>query len=136
MSEDSSYDALSIYAKADLLVYQMKFTEATLTLDTLISIFPNEPVLDNAIFLKAQISLRQELWNQADSLFKMAYDRDPFGLLADQSLINRARINQFQLKKTSLAKELYQQLLLNHSGSIYTLEARRAFRELDAAPMP
>ncbi len=136
MSEDSTYDALSIYAKADLLVYQMKFTEATLTLDTLLSIFPNEPVLDNAIFLKAQISLRQELWNQADSLFKMAYDRDPFGLLADQSLINRARINQFQLKKTSLAKELYQQLLLNHSGSIYTLEARRAFRELDAAPMP
>jgi len=55
ISPDSSYDALSIYAKADLLAFQHKYDDAIETLDTLIKIFPHYDIIDDAWYKKLKL---------------------------------------------------------------------------------
>ncbi len=131
ISMDSTYDALSIYATADLLHYQKKYDLSIITLDTILDIFPHHPITDDVYFKKAMIAMDQQEFQLADSLFAETLDYDPFGTLADNALIERARLNDYILKKPDIAKELYQKILLDYPGSLFTVEARKQYREME-----
>jgi tetratricopeptide (TPR) repeat protein len=132
ISEDSTYDALGIYAKADLLHFQKQLQQANFTLDTLIAIFPNHPVLDDAYYKKALIAMDLKAYLHADSLYNKVFELYPYSALADNFLIERARLNDGLLQNKKLAKLLYQQILLDYPGSLFTVEARKRYRELEA----
>ncbi len=131
ISEDSSYDALTIYARADLLDYQKKYGEANQTLDTILKVFPNNPIVDNVYFLKAEMAVKQKEYALADSLFNQCLLTDPQASLADNALIERARINDQYLHNKAKAKELYKQLLMDYPGSLFTVEARKKYRNME-----
>lgn len=131
MGFDSSYTALKIYAKADLLAYQHKYAEANACLDSLLDAFPmGEPIRDNVWYKKAEIQYQLKNFMAADSLYKKCVDEEPYGTLADNALIMRARLNDNQLNKPSKAKELYKIILLEYPGSLFTVEARKRYREM------
>ena len=131
MSYDSTYDALSIYARADLLAYQYKYSDAFATLDSILVAYPmGEPIRDNVWFKKAEISYDMKDYQSADSLYQKSIDEDPYGTLADNALIMRARLNDNQLDNKSKAKELYKIILLEYPGSLFTVEARKRYREM------
>ena len=133
MSADSTYDALSIYARADLLSYQHNYSEAFATLDSILVAFPNgEPIRDNVWYKKAEISFEIKKYQDADSLYQKCIDENPFGTMADNALIKRARLNDNQLKNKSKAKELYKKILLDYPGSLFTVEARKRYREMES----
>ena len=131
ISQDSTYDALSLYATADLLAFQQDYKGALLTLDTLLEIFPGEPVRDEAWFKKATIKMEQKEYEVADSLFQEVVDEAPFGTMADNAMIQRARLNDGVLKNEILAKELYKAILIDYPGSLFTVEARNRYREME-----
>ncbi|MCK5856439.1 MAG: tetratricopeptide repeat protein [Bacteroidales bacterium] len=134
MSLDSSYDALNSYAKADLLAYQHNYIDADLTLDSILTAFPvGEPIRDNVWYKKAEIAVELKKYQLADSLFQKCVNEDAFGTLADNALINRARINDNQLNNPTKAKELYKKILMDYPGSLFTVEARKRYREMEAA---
>ncbi|OYT12484.1 MAG: hypothetical protein B6I18_00440 [Bacteroidetes bacterium 4572_112] len=131
ISADSSYDALSMYAQADLLQYQKKYDLANMKLDTILNIFPHHPITDDVYFKKAMIAMDEKKFLIADSLFELTADYNPFGPLADNSLIERARLNDFSLNNKAKAKEIYQKILLDYPGSLFTVEARKRYREME-----
>ncbi|MCC7050909.1 MAG: hypothetical protein IT239_03920, partial [Bacteroidia bacterium] len=51
-------------------------------------------------------------------------------LLADDALINLAKLYENQLNNKMQAQLYYQKLLTDYSGSIYAAEARKAYRRL------
>jgi predicted Zn-dependent protease len=131
MSPDSSYTALSYYARADLLAYQHQYQKAIATLDSILVAYPmGEPIRDNVWYKKADIELEKKDYQLADSLFQSCVDEDPFGTLADNALIMRARLNDNQLHNKTKAKELYKTILLDYPGSLFTIEARKRYREM------
>ncbi len=130
ISEDSTYDALNLYAKADLLLYQQQYETANLMLDTIISIFPNHPIIDDAYFKKAEIAMAQKNFAKADSLYEQTVDYAPFGTLADNAIMNRAKLYDGVLNDLEKAAELYEEILLNYPGSLFTVEARKRYREI------
>jgi len=133
MSFDSTYTALSIYARADLLAYQHKYEKANATLDSIFEAFPiGEPIRDNVWYKKALMKMEQQQFAAADSLFQSCIDEDPYGTLADNALIMRARLNDNQLNNKAKAKELYKIILLEYPGSLFTVEARKRYREMEA----
>lgn len=130
ISEDSTYDALNLYAQADLLLYQQQYETANLMLDTIINIFPNHPIIDDAYFKKAEIAMAEQNFKKADSLFEQTVDYAPFGTLADNAIMSRAQLYDGVLNDLGKAAELYQEILLNYPGSLFTVEARKRYREI------
>ena len=53
-----------------------------------------------------------------------------YDILADDALYKRAKIYDDILNNSELAMRLYEQILLEHTSSIYVAESRKRFRDL------
>ncbi len=127
---DTTYDALMMFARADLLFYQQKLNASSLVLDSIFSKYSNHPVLDEVLYKKAEIATNQLQFEKAieyyDQLLK-SYSQD---ILADDALFKMANLYERKLNNTPKAMELYQQLMVDFPGSMYVIEARKRFRQL------
>jgi tetratricopeptide (TPR) repeat protein len=130
MDEDSTYTVLGRYAKADFLVFQNKNEPAMVLLDSLQRSFPGHPLADEILFTKAQISLREGKFQDADTLLQELVSLYPWDILADNALMMRASLHEDKLNDPATAMELYQRLMTDYPGSLFVVEARKRFREL------
>ncbi|MCK5765863.1 MAG: tetratricopeptide repeat protein [Bacteroidales bacterium] len=127
---DSSYAGLRLYAKAELFLYQNKFDEAYITLDSIELLAGWHPLFDEVLFRKAEIRISQSEYHEADSLLQQIAIAYPGDILGDDALYRRAQLHEEVFNDREKAMELYQELLTQYPGSIYTVEARRKFRGL------
>jgi len=127
---DSSYTALSYYAKADLLTYRKKLDLALITLDSVQMVSLWHPLHDEVLFKKAEIMVKKGEFKQADSLYAKVTEMYPEDILADNALFKRAELYQYQFNDPKIAMELYEKLMLNYTGSLFVVDARKRFREL------
>ena len=150
---DSSVVQLATFARADLLLYRNKPDEALAVLDSLMLAYPGHPITDDALMKKAEIMVKKGNPAEAITLYRRVADEFGDGILADDALFNLARIydhqvviadnedadraiqffqniNDPKIKDTSKAMAAYQELLMKHPGSLYTVEARKRFRGL------
>lgn len=130
LAMDTVTTPLLMYARADLLSFQNKDDEANKTLDSINTLFPNHALADDILYKKAKIALKKANYNDAVKYYEDILKNYGQDILADDALFNIADINENQFKNTEKAKELYQQLIENYSGSLYVVEARKRFRKL------
>jgi len=130
MGFDSSTEALSIYANADLLNYQNRNSEALNALDSLLAAFPDHSLTDDVWYKKAQIMDAKHDWAMEDTLLKKIIEKYADGVLADDALFDRAELYDKKINDKAKAMELYQDLLTKFPGSLYCVEARKRFRAL------
>lgn len=135
IDEDSSTAALSMYARADLLVYRNKLDEAMAVLDTIESAYAGHPILDDVLFKKAEISLKENHPDKAAAYLSTIIKDYPFGLLGDDATFTLAGLYENQLNDKSRAMQLYENLMITYPGSLYVVEARKHFRELRNDPV-
>ena len=127
---DSSFDALTVYAAADLLNFRNKKDEALSALDSLMSTFPDHSLIQYALYKKAMIMDSKRNYAEEDSLLKKVGEHYSDGVLADDALFHRAELHEKRFKDNAKAMELYQELLTNFPGSLYVVDARKRFRTL------
>jgi len=130
MGDDTLYTALKYYAKADLLLYQNKYEEALLILDSIDIVSPGNTMQDEVFYKKAEIKLGQGKFEEADQLYAELIEQYPFEILADNALFKRAVLQEEVFKDNEKAMELYQKLLTEYPGSLFVVEARKRFRIL------
>ncbi len=127
---DSSYTALSYYSKADLLMYRNKLDEALTTLDSIQMVALWHPLHDEVLFKKGEIMLQKGEFEIADSLFAMVVEMYPEDILSDNALMIRAELNERQFGNVDIAMQLYERVLFEYPGSLFVVQARKRFREL------
>jgi len=127
---DSTEEALTYYSKADLLIFQNKFDQALLVLDTLNKVFPNHTLTDEILFAKATIAEKQNQFKEAEVYYLKIIKDHSFDILADNALINLGKIYEFKMNDTANAKKMYEFLILNYTGSLFANEARFRYRFL------
>jgi tetratricopeptide (TPR) repeat protein len=127
---DTSFTALEIYSRADLLTYQNKLEKADKTLDTLISMFTYHPILDEVYFKKAEIALKKADYTLALQHYETILKNYPTDILADDALFRMGDIYERKLDDIAKAMECYQRIMLEYSGSMYVIEARKRYRQL------
>ena len=127
---DSTEEALGLYAKADLLIFQNKLDEANLALDQISILFPGHTLIDEIIFAKALIAEKQNKYADAEVLYLKLIRDFSTDILADNALINLAKLYEFKLNDTAKAKKIYEILVLNYTGSLFANEARKRYRFL------
>ncbi len=127
---DSNEEALKLYARADLLIFQNQLTEASVLLDEIPMQFPGHTLIDEIYYAKAIIAEKQEKYFDAE-IFYLKIIRDfGYDILADNALINLAHLYEFKLNDTAKAKKMYENIILNYTGSLFANEARKRFRIL------
>jgi len=130
MGLDTTPDAMKIYSRADLLIFQNRNDEAIVTLDSLTREFPNHSLNDDVLFEKGRIYLSEQKYTEAAAMFDVIDSTYSFDLLGDDALFQLAELEQNYLNNKDKAMELYKEILTKYKGSIYTVEARKRFREL------
>jgi len=127
---DTTTDALTMYANADLLNFRNLKKDALLTLDSILLKFPSHTLYDDALFKKAEILASLRRFTEADSLYGKVVAGFPTGVLSDDALFRRAQLQEKFLNDNSTAMQLYEELLKNYPGSTFVVEARKRYRAL------
>ncbi len=127
---DTTEVPLQLFANADLLFFRNKDSLALATLDSIRELFPYHSLIDDILYRKAKIEIRNTNYKLASDYLKQIIDEFAYDLLADDALYLQAEIHNYYLNEPVVAMDLYKQLMLEHPGSIYVIEARKKFREL------
>ena len=130
LDADSSTFALELFSKADLFLFQNKNNLALRTLDSIPKLSLWHPLFDEVLFKKAEIKIEMGEFVEADSLLIRLIDNYPDDILGDNALFLRAELYEKQFDDEEVAMELYRELLAKYPGSLYTVEARKKFRQL------
>lgn len=127
---DTAGTAMKMYAEADLLIFQNRFDEAFEKMDSLLSRYPGHNLEDDVYYLKAEVYNKQREYEKAVEMYQRVTDEHREEIRADNALFALAEIYEFQLKDTEKAKELYETIFIDFSGSTFAVEARKRFRQL------
>ena len=130
MAEDTTGKALQAYANVELLLFQHREDEAMRELNLLEKNYPKNSLSDEVLWLRARINKRIRRFDvtleNLDKILKL-YPTDLYG---DDALFLEATIYEEEKNDKAKAMDLYQQLLKQYPGSIFTAEARKRFRLL------
>lgn len=127
---DTNTTPLFMFAKADLLSFQNKTDQAMQKLDSIMILFPNHALADDILFKKADMMLKKNNFDDASALLQKIIDVYSNDVLADNATFKLAEINDKHYHNKEKAMELYQAVLLKFPGSLFTVEARKRYREL------
>ena len=121
---------LKKYAEADCLIFQNKDDKALEVLDTVIAMAPFGTLVDDALYQKALIYIKQKNYLGAEALLKKIEENHGTELLADDAVYQLAELYEYYLKDISKAMEYYQKIIRDFSSSLYVVEARKHYRAL------
>lgn len=127
---DTTDVSLKLYSDADLLIFQNRFEDAFLKLDTLLEKFPEHSLQDDVLYSKAQIFVKKREYDKAIEKYEEIIEKFPEEIRADNALFGLAEIYEINLGNLEKAKELYEKIFLDYSGSTFAVEARKRFRKL------
>lgn len=127
---DSTMSAMELYAEADLLVFQNRFDDAFLKLDTLKTLFPGHSLEDDIYYTYAKIYQKQRLFSEAAEMYQKIIDNYPEGIRTDNSLYELALLYENHLNDPEKAKDIYEKIFIEYSGSTFAVDARKRFRKL------
>lgn len=130
ISEDSLFDPLQIYSRADLKLFRNDTKGAEKTLDTLAMLYSYHSLADEIHFMRFRIAKQEKDFEKAVKELTIVADKYSFDILADDALFNLAEIYQYYYKDEEKAAEFYKRILFDHPGSLYVIEARKRFRSI------
>ena len=127
---DSTTTALEAYAQAELLVFQNKYAEAFVKLDSIRKEFPEHSLEDDIFYLKAQMYKKLRVLDKAVECYEKIVANYKEDIRADNALFEMAALFEGPLKDKEKAKGLYEKLFTEFTGSSLAVEARKRFRIL------
>lgn len=133
MEEDSTYEMLSRYAAADLLIYRGFLDSAWTLLEEIGQRTLSHPLFDEIAMQKARIRMSQHRYAEADTLLQYIVDHYSEDILADDALFMLAELNEERLKNPARARDCYERILLDYSSSLYCERARQRYNALKRA---
>jgi tetratricopeptide (TPR) repeat protein len=131
---DTTQAPVQLFANADLLIQQNKFTEALVILDSITKGYPFHSLADEVLFRKGEIYEQLHNWEQAIGFYLEVYESYGHDILADDAVIRIARIYDFRLSDPKKAAEFYRKILFEFTASLHGAEARERFTELKQVP--
>ncbi len=130
MGLDTTTTALELYSDSDLLVFQNRFEDAFLKLDTLSRDFAEHSLLDDIYYAKAKIYTKKREYDNAVEMYNKIITDHVEEIRADNAMFELAQLYENQLSQPAMAKDLYEKIFTEFSGSTFAIDARKRFRKL------
>lgn len=134
---DSSEEAMILFSKAELLLFQNKFDEAQQELEAISILYPNHTLEDEILFALGRMKEKQRKWEEAIVYYDKVANVHSEDILADNALFKLGDLYQFKLKNPEKAMEYYEKIILDYTASMFVVEARKRYRSVrnkDKAP--
>jgi tetratricopeptide (TPR) repeat protein len=128
--EDSTQTALKKYAKADLLAYQLKDTEAIEQLEDILQNHKGEQIEDEALFMQAKLYEKRDEFDKARLNYKKIIEFYKEGILVDDAYFAMGKLYLNHFDDPEKAKQFFEEIIFNHQDSIHYVEAQKAYRKL------
>src|SRR5690606_22945293 len=128
--EDSTSTALKKYARAHLLAYQNKTTEAISELEVILRDHKGEKIEDEALLKQGQLLEKEKEYKKAEYDYLKIVEFYPNEILADDAHFALAELYRKFLNETHIAQEHYARIIYDYKDSYYFPQARKYFREL------
>ncbi len=125
---DSS--ALKMYADAEMLVFRNLPADAIKKLDSIALVYPQNSLADAILMSKGKILIQSASYEQAAQIFKKITDDFKDGIWTDDALFILADLYEKKLNDSLQAQTLFQKLITDYPGSMFSNEARKRFRIL------
>lgn len=127
---DTTQRPMEMYARAELLRFQNKFDASILVMDSLMLEYKGHGLGDDILLSKAEIAVKKRDYKRAMQLLERIPELYKDGILVDNALFRMAELQERFLDNPQKAMALYEQILFDHPGSLFTVEARKRFRRL------
>lgn len=133
ISDNSVQDTLKIalkrYAKADLLAYQNKNTQAIDTLNTILNNHKGHAIEDETLYKQAEIFEELKQYDKAENNYLKIIEINAEDILVDDAYY---RLGELHYKQNNVekAKEYYQKIIFDFPSSIHLVDARKKYRKL------
>lgn len=134
--EDSNLVPLQRFSKAGLLVFQNKDKEAEALLDSINMAYPQHPLNDDILMMRADLERKHHRYDKAITYLKKIYDEYKEDVLGDDAVYKMADIYQNDLHQPDSAKHYYEQLIIDYPGSTFVQIARQRLNELSNGTLP
>jgi len=128
---DTSTVALSMFAKADLALFQKKYDLVNQYYDSITTNFPGHSLEDEILYRKAIIAKSKGDTALMVKNFNEICDRFSYDVLADNAHYELAKYYDYTAHEYTKAKEHYKQIILNFPTSFYISDSRKRYRELE-----
>jgi tetratricopeptide (TPR) repeat protein len=127
---DSNPDPLMRFAHADLMVFQNRFDQALLELDSLDKEYPTHALSDDVLYMRYRIAYKQQKWNLAADYLSKIISNYSYDVLADDAYLRLAELYDTKLNDKARAMQYYQELFVKFPGSTFAVDARKRYRVL------
>ncbi|HTD98691.1 MAG TPA: tetratricopeptide repeat protein [Mucilaginibacter sp.] len=127
---DTSGNALKMYARADLQIFEERPENAVLILDSIDVKYPANSLDDDILMAKARILIQQKNYADAIIPLKKIAEEHATNLWADDAVFMLGDIYENHLANKEQAKIYYQKIITDYPSSLYINEARKRFRLL------
>ncbi len=127
---DTTLEAMALYARAELLVFQNRHADALLVLDSLNQKFPGHTLVDDVLYLKGRIYSKERHFDKAAVVLQRIVDEFPEEIRADNALYLLGDLHAGPLAQPERAMAFYEKLFTDYSNSTFAVEARKKFRRL------
>jgi len=127
---DTTEVPLLYFSRADLLFFRNSNRQAMAVLDSLAELFPYHSLIDDILFRKALIETDRSNHEAAVKYLEEIINDHSYDMLADNALFRLGDIYQFRLRDEAKAAEAYKRILFDFPGSIFVVEARNRYREI------
>ncbi|CAM3361037.1 tetratricopeptide repeat protein [Aequorivita lipolytica] len=128
--EDSTQTALKKYARADLLAFQDRNTEAIDALEDILTNNKGEKIEDEALLKQGEIYEKIGVYSKAENNYLKIIEFYNDDILADDAHYRLAKIYEEKLDLPDKAKTQYEAIIFNFADSIYFVDARKKYRSL------
>ena len=126
----SAPQALTEFAKADLLMRQRKYSESLAQFQDIVNHYSTSLLVDDAMMKIGELNLFLKRPDEAMTAFHFIVDSIPLSILKDRAQFRIAEICQTVFNSKVRAIEAYEKLLAQFPNSLYAEEARKKIRLL------
>lgn len=130
LQNENDTAALKIYAEADLHIFKNQADSALRLLDSISRLYPTNVLADDILMAKSKIYIQSNELELAIIQLQKIMDNYGSDLWGDDAIFMLADIYENKLNQPEKALELYQKIIVDYTGSLYIIEARKRFRLL------
>ncbi len=127
---DTITKPMELYAQAELLIFQNKYDEAFVKLDSIKTSYPNHTLEDDLLWLEGNVYQKKQNFAKAIDTYQKILDNFKDGIRADNALYAMAKLYDGPLHDPQKAQTLYERVFMEFSGSVFAVDARKEFRRL------
>lgn len=133
---DSTEEAMKEYAHAEFLLFQNKTSECMQILNMLPFKYSQHSLTDEVLYLKAKVMEQLGNFEEALNYYAQVYTSYSTDILADDALFKAANIQMNVFNNLEAGKLILEQLILDHTSSLYVVEARKIYEKLKGNALP